>query len=258
MDQILWYLLTTLTALTISFQAYTSKKLTKNASITAFFMGTTTLSLQPVIGIQILTLFFLGKIVTKIGKTKKSKIEENFSQQRDSYQVLANGGISWFLTVLFYFGWIDANFAKSMSLFAISAATGDTFSSELGILSEQTPRMITSFKKVPRGTNGGVTSFGVLAAGLGGCLVGLVTCFVQFEISFVTICLGVLSGITGSTIDSILGAVLEFSGLNTKTGKVVDKTGQNVEVIQNRSILSGNSVNFISSLATALIFAIFV
>lgn len=258
MDPILWYLLTTLTALTISYQACAAKKLTKNASITAFFMGTTTLSLQPVIGIQILALFFFGKIVTKIGKTEKSQIEDNFSQQRDSYQVLANGGISWVLVILFYVGWIDANIANSMSLFAISAATGDTFSSELGILSEQTPRMITNFKKVPRGTNGGVTSFGVLAAGLGGGLIGLVTCFVTFELSFFTIFRGIFSGITGSTIDSILGAVLEFSGLNIKTGKVVDNTGPNVEIIQKRSILTGNSVNCISSLATTLIFAFFV
>ena len=76
-------------------------------------MGTTTLSLQPVIGIQILALFFFGKIVTKIGKTEKSQIEDNFSQQRDSYQVLANGGISWVLVILFYVGWIDANIANS-------------------------------------------------------------------------------------------------------------------------------------------------
>merc|ERR1711976_542629 len=96
-----WYLITILITFTVSFRAFKSKKLTRNASITAFFMGCTTLGVLPTVGSQILALFFLGKTVTKIGASKKSKIEDEFSQQRNSYQVLANGGISWVLVILY-------------------------------------------------------------------------------------------------------------------------------------------------------------
>jgi uncharacterized membrane protein len=53
-----------------------------------------------------------------------------------------------------------------------ACVAADTFSSELGILSPHAPRLITSLtlRKVPRGTNGGVTLVG-LAAGLLGSLV---------------------------------------------------------------------------------------
>ena len=217
-------------------------------------MGCTTLGFLPTVGSQILALFFLGKTVTKIGASKKSKIEDEFSQQRNSYQVLANGGISWVLVILYLMNVFDGDFVVVSSLFAISSSTGDTFSSELGILSNETPRMITSLKKVPRGTNGGVTLFGFLAAGLGGFFIGVVTCFGNFskfekiEIIF----LGVLAGLTGSIIDSLLGALLEFSGVDNTSGKVVSKNGKNIKIIQKRAVLSGNSVNLISSLATVL------
>lgn len=50
---------------------------------------------------------------------------------------------------------------------------GDTLASELGILSYGSPRLITSFKPVPPGTNGGISVGGTLASLLGGVLVGV-------------------------------------------------------------------------------------
>lgn len=54
---------------------------------------------------------------------------------------------------------------------------GDTLASELGILSKSKPILITTFKPVPAGTNGGMSLLGTAVSILGGGIVGLVMFF---------------------------------------------------------------------------------
>lgn len=50
---------------------------------------------------------------------------------------------------------------------------GDTLASEIGILSRSQPRLITNFRRVPPGTNGGMSVEGTAASVVGGLLVGV-------------------------------------------------------------------------------------
>lgn len=126
-----------------------------------------------------------------------------------------------------------------------ACVAADTLSSELGILSKGQPRLITSLtlRKVPRGTNGGVTLTG-LAAGLLGSVI-IVTASMLF-LPFCTdetsgklgggapwsveqrrtLILGLtLWGLLGSVVDSVLGGLFQSSVKDVRSGKIVEGEG---------------------------------
>ncbi|KKA26100.1 hypothetical protein TD95_003545 [Thielaviopsis punctulata] len=120
-----------------------------------------------------------------------------------------------------------------------AVVTADTLSSELGILSKSEPRLITSLllRKVPRGTNGGVSLLG-LVAGFGGAMAIAAT-----SMFFLPVCGDVVStpwtkenrglfmlgisvwGLLGSLLDSLLGALFQRTVADVRTGKVVEGEG---------------------------------
>jgi uncharacterized membrane protein len=123
-----------------------------------------------------------------------------------------------------------------------AAVAADTFSSELGILSKSQPRLITSptFRKVPPGTNGGVTAYGLLAGVLGSMVV--VTAGIFFlpvcgqgangsqsawtKTQVATLMLGLTAwGALGSIVDSFLGGWLQQSVRDVRTNKIVEGEG---------------------------------
>ncbi|TID21248.1 UMP1-like protein [Venturia nashicola] len=131
-----------------------------------------------------------------------------------------------------------------------AAVAADTFSSELGILAKSKPRLITApWKIVPPGTNGGVTATGVNAGllgsfilsatatillpfcpkstfGLTGTLGGGVTTVgwsLKSRLNFL-LAMTVI-GTAGSLLDSLLGALLQASVVDTRTGKIIEGDG---------------------------------
>lgn len=112
---------------------------------------------------------------------------------------------------------------------------GDTWASELGILSTGEPVLVTALlagriQRVPRGTNGGISAWGTLMSAAGGLFIGVVTwlClavdhgqWTHKPLFFP--CLGLVSGLLGSMIDSVLGAVVQRSWVHVPSGKATSR-----------------------------------
>ncbi|KAI4242170.1 MAG: hypothetical protein L6R40_004213 [Gallowayella cf. fulva] len=188
--------------------------------------------------------------------------------QRTHIQVLANSAVASALILLHYRQLLaraksgDASQAcwrygeDLLPASNYAAVAADTFSSELGILSRSHPRLLTSwdFRRVPPGTNGGITLWGTLAGFLGAstialtsvlllpfCSVGLASrngkLFGDNQHGFAggsgwglqekaawVLAVTVWGGI-GSLLDSALGGWFQASVIDARTGKVVEGTG---------------------------------
>ncbi|KAI4864438.1 integral membrane protein DUF92-domain-containing protein [Hypoxylon rubiginosum] len=259
--------------LALVYRAYSHKSLTPLGILTAALTAAAHAVHPWNLPFVLLCVFFLaGTRVTKIkagvkaGLTLSSQGNAGGEGPRTHVQVLANSLMASILSLLhayqlrmrreaivthgqvpegsFCYSWggdllvvgIIANYA---------AVSADTFSSELGILSRSTPRLLTSFslRKVPRGTNGGVTLWGLVAGLLGSMIV------VTSALLFLPLCgedtkgrVGggdswtvnqkatlawglCLWGALGSVLDSLLGGWFQKSVRDVRSGKIVEGDG---------------------------------
>lgn len=125
------------------------------------------------------TFFFSSSRATRFREHKKRKIEVDFKGgegKRNWVQVLCNGGMAMQLALLYLLDCgsserpIDFSTQYRSSwlgiaiLSSLACCTGDTWSSEIGtVVGTSDPYLITTRKRVPRGTNGGVTIVGFIA-----------------------------------------------------------------------------------------------
>eukprot|EP00092_Neocalanus_flemingeri_P022757 GFUD01024677.1.p1 GENE.GFUD01024677.1~~GFUD01024677.1.p1 ORF type:complete len:333 (+),score=67.76 GFUD01024677.1:203-1201(+) len=227
----------------------------------------------------LLAFFITSSKATKYKQEIKAKQEEDFKEggQRNWLQVLCNGGMAFELSLLYLLdiGSSDlpvdfrhhyrASWLGMAVLGAISCCNGDTWASELGtVMARGDPFLITTFQKVPRGTNGGVTPVGLLSSFVGGLVIGVAyfvgvlmsAASMDMEVApnqILVILVGGLGGFGGSLLDSLLGASLQFSGKDAKTGKIVEVAREGVIPIAGKMVLDNHSVNLVSSILTALL-----
>jgi len=255
------------------------KSLATSGALLALLVGFC-LTLANVSFLCALLVFFISSSkATKFKEDIKRKYESEFKEggQRNWLQVLCNGGMATELALLYLLdvGAADlpadfrhhyrASWLGMGILGALACCNGDTWASELGpVLSKKDPVLITTMKSVPRGTNGGVSFSGLIVSFFGGMVIGagyLAGVYLaapgveigaapdQLRLMLV----GGVAGLLGSIIDSFLGATMQYSGMDRKSGKVVEVAKEGVSRISGRMILDNHSVNLVSSILTALI-----
>ncbi|KAJ3056562.1 Transmembrane protein 19 [Rhizophlyctis rosea] len=278
----------------LAYHGIRKKSLSKSGSAAAFLVGLITFSHPNNVFAVILIVFYLSSSrLTKYKAQRKQQLEEDFKVggQRTATQVLSNGLTGTFVAFAHWAvvppdlepplclgGSTELQKFHTILILAYmghyACCNGDTWASELGILSTRPPILITTLKEVPRGTNGGVSPFGLAASLLGGLTIGVVAATTLFftdthcTTSLVSRSLflcgaGAALGLTGSLIDSLLGATLQKSVYNTATKQITPdfrnlKPGEKVTDLKHISgiaVLDNHQVNFISSWLTAALAA---
>src|SRR5580658_2282405 len=172
------------------------------------------------------TLFVMTWISTRLGYRRKLALGlAERREGRNAWQVLANLSVAALGSVVF--GMTGNRVWLLAAIAALTEAATDTVASEIGQYRSLGARMITTWKTVPAGTDGGITIHGSIAgmaAGLGiaaGAAAGGMIAVSELWIP-------VTAGFAGMLIDSLLGATL-----------------------QRRRWLSNQAVNFFATLAAA-------
>jgi uncharacterized protein (TIGR00297 family) len=163
-----------------------------------------------------LSFFIIGSAATKYKYEYKKRIgvEQGQSGARGYRNVFANGIIAAAAAVLF--GVFQQPVFVVLYVGCVATAAADTLASEIGVTGG-IPFMITTLKRVPIGTNGGVTVTGEVVAFSGGLAVSLVAMALGvINSEMMIIC--TLAGFVGTNIDSLVGATLENKGFLGNSG----------------------------------------
>jgi uncharacterized protein (TIGR00297 family) len=212
--------------------AYRRDVLTWDGSLAAFIVGMVIGIFGDVTWLFLLLFFLLSSFVAtryRFALKQSLGVQEGLRGERKATNVFANG----FAPIVVAVGSLvlQDSFPKPISglifLSALSVAGSDTLASEIGVLSRRT-YLITNFKPVPAGTDGGVSLLGTLCA-LGAALYTSTAGWVvlsylarlygltqSMPTSPVYLLLPTAIGFLGCQVDSVIGATLERRGLVSK------------------------------------------
>ncbi|PTQ94821.1 uncharacterized protein (TIGR00297 family) [Mucilaginibacter yixingensis] len=206
-------------------------KLTVAGALTGGVVGLLVFEGGGYAGLAMLALFFIaGSAATKLGVHNKETIgaAEERDGSRTAGQVLANGGVAALLGLACL---LIPNYAPLFMLMmagSLASALADTLSSELGMLYGRRTFNVLTLKPDQRGQNGVISLEGTLIGIAGAALIAAVYSLAYgWNINFIWI---IIAGFAGNLMDSVLGALLERKGL-----------------------IGNNLVNFLNTLAAALI-----
>lgn len=170
----------------------------------------------------VLTFLVITSLATRLGRAKKERLGTAEQRHgRGAAQVAANLGMAVLASLAIarmalsdrlHLHESAGGIYFAVGLAALAEAAADTISSELGQVLGGTPRMLTTFKSVPPGTDGGITLAGTASGMLAAALVaGIGTWALSGTPAMFWISWG--SAAFGLFFDSLLGATLERRGL---------------------------------------------
>lgn len=292
-------------ALGLAVSGFKKKSLSLSGSIAAVFVGYLSFACSYRFGLVLILFYYSSSKLTKWKQDFKAKIEEDYAVggQRNWIQVLASSFLATAAAMMFYYYCgedqhmtfskpLDTSGVLSIGSFSVHRTTlatylwaiylahyctanADTWASELGVLSKNDPRLVTSLftRIVPRGTNGGMSLFGTAASAAGGLFIGAIFWAFSFApmdrnsvpdsaAQYPVLIYSLLCGLLGSLVDSLLGATVQATYYSTERKCIVKHTtsaeraaskDKSIVRICGADILSNEAVNFASIFLTMVL-----
>lgn len=254
----------------IGFVAYRRGSLSKSGVAGAILIGATIFGVGGwEWGILLVVFFVSSSALSHFKASLKESLAEKFSKgsRRDLGQTLANGGAGALFAVANFLWPHPVWWAAFVG--AMATVNADTWATELGVLSKDRPKLITTGKEVEVGTSGGVTVLGSQAALGGAALIGVVAALFHFLVSnnigqaIALANIAAIMGVGSSLIDSGLGATLQAIYYCDHCGKETERHPMHTCDSHSRTRhrrgwrwLDNDWVNFLSSLAGAALTAV--
>ncbi|KIY22338.1 hypothetical protein UB32_09145 [Mesobacillus subterraneus] len=226
-----------------------------SGAIAAFLTGVFIWAGFGIKGLILLGVFFLtSSLLSKYKSHRKQQLSELHQKgaARDWAQVAANGGTAALAGI--------GNFLLPDPIWTIvlasslASANGDTWASELGVLSKVQPLSVKSFKRVPTGTSGAISAVGTAAAAVGSLLIAL-TAASLFPLGPGWTGIIFLLGVVGTMIDTFLGAYLQAEFACVTCNRLTEKTihcSLPTRHVSGIVKLDNDAVNFLSCFTAAL------
>ena len=188
--------------------AYVLGIVSRGGAVGGFVVGTVIYACLGPQGFAVLALFVVGgSAFTRLGYRSKEQrgIAQSRRGRRGARNALANCGVALLCALLAALtGSETFAFAFVASL---GAAFADTAESEVGPLARRTPRLITTLRKVPPGTDGAVSLPGTLA----GLVASGITAFFGLWLGLLggpgTVLIVAGAAFLGTVVDSFVGAL---------------------------------------------------
>jgi uncharacterized protein (TIGR00297 family) len=216
--------------LALAAAGWAARTVNLSGAVAGFLLGTTLWAFGGWRAYVLLLAFFvLGSAATKLGYRRKAeaKLAQEGGGRRGARHALANTSVAVACGVFFATTPYPLLFALAVAG-AFATAAADTVSSEIGQLWGRRTYLVTTFRPVPRGTEGAVSLEGT-AAGVAASLVvgGLGAGLGLFPWAGAAVV--AVAAFLGTTLESVLGATVERRGwldneamnfLNTLVGAV--------------------------------------
>lgn len=265
-----WGITAAIVSLGVVLVAFLSGGLTASGASMAWLVGTATLAAGgPVPALAIIAFFATSTLLTRVGTRRKAALVAIYAKggRRDWGQVLANGGLTTVLAVALGLAPLPWRpWLLYAAIGALAAATADTWATEVGGL-HPAPRLITTGRRVPPGTSGAISPWGLAASLGGGALLGACVAALSLlpwpvwnpvppmDVLPLTVWAALAGGV-GSIADSFLGATVQAMYRCPRCGQETERRvhvcGTPTERVRGRAWMSNDVVNFAATLVGSI------
>lgn len=244
---------------TVASIAWRMRALTGSGAVAAAMLGTLSVTAGWSWAIVLVAYFITSTALSRYrAREKDQRTGDRLEKggRRDAVQVMANGGV-FGLASLAFLGYPDPVW-QAIGAGALAASAADTWATEIGTLARAEPRSVITGRLVPTGTSGAVSGPGLAAALAGAAFVALTARLSGWPQVVIA---GVFAGgVTGSVLDSVLGATLQSRRwchhCGADTERNVHGCGTRTSIVGGQRWLDNDGVNALSTLGGAIVAAL--